>query len=293
MPSLIRLRTASRSSRESAASRPERSTIRLAATSSTVPPDVCAPGSVATASACRHDPVERARLCRVPRGKRRADQNGGVTRPAPAVAVPLVLVPALGLAQGGFSPDTWVWAGALAAWGAAIAVVLGDGGGAIARAWPWVCLTTGLLCWTLASTLWSAHAAQSVLDGRRTACYAAVLLALVTLARRGSTRALVLATHVAVTAVVVYALARYLLGPHRQREFEDYLLSEPLGYANAIGILAVLGILLGLGVAARATSKGRAAAMATVPPLAAALELSGSRASWPALGAGLGVALLL
>ena len=29
-------------------------------------------------------------------------------------AVPLVLVPALGVVQGGFSPDAWVWAGALA-----------------------------------------------------------------------------------------------------------------------------------------------------------------------------------
>jgi hypothetical protein len=217
-----------------------------------------------------------------------------VTRPAPAAAVPLVLVPALGLAQGGFSPDAWVWAGALAAWAAALAVVVSDDAGALRDAWPWLGCAGAFLGWTLASALWSAHTAQTVLDARRTLCYLAVLLALVALARRGAERALMLATHVAITFLVVYALARYLLGAHKPAEFEGYLLSAPFGYANAVGIVSVLGILLALGIGSRAeSSRGRAAAAATVPPAALALQLSGSHASWLALGVGLGVALLL
>jgi hypothetical protein len=217
-----------------------------------------------------------------------------VPRPAPAAAVPLVLVPALGLTQGGFLPDAWVWAGALAAWGAALAIVLSGDAGALRHAWPWLVGAGALLAWTILSALWSAHAAQTVLDARRTLCYTAVLLALLALTRRGAERALVLATHAAVTFLVVYALGRYLLGVHQQTEFEGYLLSEPLGYANAVGIVAVLGILLGLGIASRAGSaRGRAAAAATLPPMVLALELSDSHASWLALALGLGVALLL
>jgi hypothetical protein len=217
-----------------------------------------------------------------------------VTRPAPAVAVPLVLVPALGLSEGGFSPNAWVWAGALAAWAAALGVVVSDDAGALRQAWIWLAAVGALLAWTILSALWSAHAAQSVLDARRTLCYAAVVLALVVLARPGGDRALVVAAHAAITFVVVYALVRYLLGPHRALEFEGYLLAEPLGYANAVGIVSVLGVLLALGIGSRApTSGGRAAAAATVPLLALALELSGSHASWLALAAGAGVALLL
>jgi len=217
-----------------------------------------------------------------------------VTRPAPAAAVPLVLVPALGLSQGGFSPNAWVWAGALAAWAAALGVVLSDNAGALREAWSWLAAVGALLAWTIISATWSAHAAQSVLDARRTLCYAAVVLALVVLARPGGARAIVLATHLAVTFVVVYALVRYLLGPHHAQEFEGYLLADPLGYANAVGIVAVLGTLLALGVASRAaTLGGRAAAAATVPPLLLALQLSGSHASWLALAAGGAVALLL
>src|SRR5262249_14456570 len=137
-----------------------------------------------------------------------------VTRPAPAAAVPLVLVPALGLSQGGFSPNAWVWAGALAAWAAALGVVLSDDAGALGEAWSWLAAVGALLAWTIISATWSAHAAQSVLDARRTLCYAAVVLALVVLARPGGDRAIVLATHLAITFVVVYALVRYLLGPH-------------------------------------------------------------------------------
>jgi O-Antigen ligase len=217
-----------------------------------------------------------------------------VVRPAPAVAVPLVLVPALGLTQGGFSPDAWVWAGALAAWGAAVAIVVDDDAGALRRGWPWLAWAAALLGWTLASALWSAHVAQSLLDARRTLCYVAVVLALVTLARARGTAALVIATHVAITCLLVYALVRYLLGAHELAEFEGYTLADPLGYANAVGIVAVLGSLLGLGIAARAGSgTGRAAAAATIPPFALALVLTQSNASWLALGVGLGIALLL
>jgi hypothetical protein len=215
-------------------------------------------------------------------------------RSALVAAVPLVLVPALGLAQGGFSPDAWVWAGALAAWAAAVAVILSDDGGALRQARPWLLCMAALLAWTIASSIWSVDAAQSRLDARRTLCYAAVLLALVTLTRRGSHVPIVVAVHASIVFVIGYALLRYLLGAHNATEFEGYLLSEPLGYANAAGILAALGALLATGFAAHATSRRRrAAAAATMPLFVLAIELSSSDASWLALAIGTGAALLL
>jgi hypothetical protein len=173
-------------------------------------------------------------------------------------------------------------------------VVVGDDPGGLRRAWPWLALAGGLLAWTIASGLWSAHAAQSVLDARRTLCYAAVLLALVALMRPGAERAIAVATYVAIAFVVAYALGRYLLGGRVLTEFEGYLLSDPVGYANGIGILAALGMLLGVGLGSRAAKPlGRAAAAATIPMLALALELTSSRASWLALVIGLGAALVL
>jgi len=208
-------------------------------------------------------------------------------------AVPLVLVVALGADQGGFLPDSWVWAGVLLAWAGALGVVLG-GGAAIARAWPWAAAAVALLLWTFASALWSAHRAQSLLETRRTLVYAAAVLALIVLARRDATRVLVVATHVAISLLLAYALARYLLGARQLPEFEGAYLTRPLGYANAVGVLAALGILLGLGSAATAgSSLARAAAAATVPVLALALGLTGSRASWLALVAGGAVLLVL
>jgi hypothetical protein len=209
-------------------------------------------------------------------------------------AVPLALVPALGLTQGGFLPDAWVWSGALAAWACAVAVVVTADAGALRRAWPWALATGALLVWTILSALWSVHAAQSVLDARRTLVYAAVVLALLLLARHDAQRLLVPATHVAISALLLYALARYLFGARRYVEFEGLLLHQPLGYANAVGILAVLGLLLALGLtASTASSPRRAASAATIPVFTLALVLSQSTASMLALGAGLAVSALL
>jgi O-antigen ligase len=202
--------------------------------------------------------------------------------------VPLLLIPALGVVQGGFLPDTWVWSGALAAWAAALGLVLGEGAERLRRDWWWALAAALLLLWTLASRVWSAEPAQSVLEARRMVVYAAVVLALVVLARRNSARLLLAGAHVGIVVLVLYALARYLPGPRTFHEFEGYLLSEPLGYANAVGILSAMGALLSVGaVAASATRRTRAAAGATVPLLALALHLSGSRASWLALAVGL------
>ena len=209
-------------------------------------------------------------------------------------AVPLVLVPALGVVQGGYSPDAWVWSGALAAWACGLAVVLSTNAGALRRAWPWAAASGALLLWTLVSAIWSVHPAQSVLESRRTLLYAAVVLALLLLARPGAERLLVLATHAAITALLLYALARYLLGTRHYDEFEGFLLQQPLGYANAVGILSVLGLLLALGIVSGAPSvAARAGAAASVPALALALDFSDSTASVLALGVGLAALALL
>ena len=209
-------------------------------------------------------------------------------------AVPLILIPALGATQGGFQPDAWVWSGAIAAWASAIALVAATSPGALRRAWPWLAASGALLLWTLASLLWSAHAAQSLLEARRTLLYVAVVLALLLLARRGAPRLLVPATHLAISGLLVYALARYLLGARRLDPFELHDLNQPLGYANAVGVLAALGILLGLGLVTEATPAAlRIAAGATVPLLAGALVLTQSNASDLALGAGLAATALL
>lgn len=210
-----------------------------------------------------------------------------------AAAVPLVLVPALGAVQGGFQPDAWVWSGALAAWAAAVAPVASGEPGLVRTGWRWLAAVTGVLVWTALSASWSARPAQSILEARRAVLYAAVVLALLLLARRGSTRLLVLATYTGSAGLALYALFRYLLSARHRDPFELHTLNQPLGYANALGILAALAILLAIGIASTERGAVSVTAAATVPPLVLALTLTSSNGSWLALGAGLAASAVL
>ena len=212
----------------------------------------------------------------------------------PLALVPVVLVVPLGLDQGGFDPSAWVWAAAFAAWGGALSVTLGWDVASVRRARLWAALTGALLLWTTTSLLWSGRRTQTVLEARRTVVYVSVVLALALLARRGATRVLVGATQAAVTALVVYALFRYLLGHRHIDTFEGALLAQPLGYANAVGVLAAIGIALALGVAAVSEERRvRVVSAASVPVLVLALTLTQSRASWLALATGIVVTVVL
>ena len=211
-----------------------------------------------------------------------------VRRVHPLLLVVPALVAALALDQGGFDPSAWVWSGALAAWAAATAAVASREVRVSRAAWAWLASACSVLAWVALSWLWSDRRVQTVLEARRTAVYAAAVLALVVLVRRGRERHLLLLTHVAITSVVVDALARYLTGPRTFDTFEGTLLAQPLGYANALGALAAVGVVIGTGLVARAPAGAeRAVAAATIPLLATALPLTQSRGALVALAIGL------
>jgi hypothetical protein len=166
---------------------------------------------------------------------------------------------------------------------------------------PLEALTAGglacLAAWTLASATWSADSALSVRESERALLYLIGLVAVLVLAEgRRPVRALLAGVVAAIGAITSYALLHYLFpsGPRTPDVFEGYLLFEPIGYANALGILTVIGVLLGLGFVFHGATAGvRTGCAALLVPLVSALQLTSSRASWLALGAGLGVAIAL
>jgi hypothetical protein len=211
----------------------------------------------------------------------------------PLLLVPPALVVALALDQGGFDPSAWVWAGAVAAWAAATALIARRELRLSRHGWAWVASALTVLAWVALSWLWSDRRVQTVLEARRAAVYVGAVLALVVLVSRATVHRLLLATHVAVTVVVVYALARYLAESRGHDTFEGTLLAQPLGYANALAVLAAIGVVLGAGLGAVAGApRLRGATLATIPVDAAALALTHSRGAAVALGAGLVVTLL-
>lgn len=215
-------------------------------------------------------------------------------RARPLLLVPPALVVALGLDQGGFDPSAWVWAGALGAWAAAMAAVSLPALPASRRGWLWVAAGGALLAWTTASALWSDRRTQTFLEARRTTVYVALALALVAAAQRGSARRIAVLTHAAITGLVVYSLARYLFTSRPVDPFEGTLLAQPLGYANAVGVLAAIGTTLAVGLAvAHGRRLARAATAGSVPVLVAALALTHSRGSVLALAVGLGATTVL
>jgi hypothetical protein len=199
-----------------------------------------------------------------------------------AVAPVLIAAVAAALAfdQAGFFPHAWVWAAVLFFWGSIVALLLpGDVrvGRPCAAFLAALALLTG---WTLLSHIWSAVPGQALLEARRDLVYLGAAAAAVAGCSRMGARRLVGALLVSVEVVVAVALARYLTVPpsHRISGNQGALLSWPTGYANALAALAALAVPLGLAFAAHARGvAARSAAAAGVPPLVAALVLSGSR----------------
>jgi O-antigen ligase len=138
--------------------------------------------------------------------------------------------------------------------------------------------------WIAASALWSDDSRASISEAERAVLYLSGLLAALLVVRKETIGALLTGLVTAITGVAVISLAFYASRPGS--------LEGPVGYANALGILVVLGLLLLLALGARSTSwVERVASAAFAPVLVATLLLTESRGAWGALLAGLAVAL--
>jgi hypothetical protein len=195
----------------------------------------------------------------------------------------------VGAAKGGYYATSWGWTALLFFW--AIALVL------LFRAeleLGWLELVFGgaLLLfggWVWLSTVWSESVPQSFFEGERVLVYVAGALVVLLLAGRRSLSHLLGGLLTGITVLSAYGLATRLF-PNRLGFFDPiagYRLEAPIGYWNALGILAAIGVLLALGFAARGASLGaRALAACALAILLPTLYFTYSRGAWLALAIG-------
>jgi hypothetical protein len=223
--------------------------------------------------------------------------NGIRQRVAPAVPALVAFAPVVVLAgaQGGYFRTAWGWAAVPLLWTAASALVVRERvrlsraeglflGGLVAFA-----------AWTAASALWSAAPALSLVETERTLVYVGAGVALLVTARTRSSRVVLGALLAAICLIAVFSLATRLL-PDRVGVFDGtgvYRLAQPIGYWNGLAIFVAMGVLLGLGFAARArTIVARSTSAAALVLLVPTLYFTFGRGAWIALGVGLAAMLV-
>ena len=204
----------------------------------------------------------------------------------------VVAVVALAFADGGYRPADWGLALLLFVVVAVCALVVSD------PKWPgrleraFLAGLVAFTLWTALSTLWSTGAAAPVLEAERNLVYvAAVAGTLLVLQTDTSSAALTGGVLAGAAVVSLYGLGTRLFPGRLGGAYDPFggnQLAAPIGYSNALALLATIAILLSLGVAAHSRSAPiRSLAAAALVPLAATLYFTFSRGALVALAAGL------
>jgi hypothetical protein len=158
-------------------------------------------------------------------------------------------------------------------------------------------LMVALGAWTALSATWSISSAASIREVERMLVYVALALAVALVLRRGDGTGVLAGLLVGTVLVSSYALGTRLL-PDRLHTVPDPTannrLAEPLGYWNALGLLAVMGVLVAAGFAAHARRSLLAACAGTVLPVfVLTTYFTFSRGAWAALVAGVAATSVL
>ncbi len=205
----------------------------------------------------------------------------------PAV-LPFLLVGGAAFDNGGFDATTWGWLTLVPLVIVAVALLLNrvrrPGGLGVA----FLALLCAFTAWTFVSIAWSDDVSQSVLEGERLLVYLAAAAVFVLYERR-QVAGMLGGLLAAITLVGAWALYLRAFGGSGSYDVASVSadatrrLAAPLGYSNALGLLAAIGILLALGIATRFR---RPLAAAPVLVLVPALYFTYSRGAWLALVAG-------
>ena len=203
-------------------------------------------------------------------------RTSAALRAAAPAALALLAVGGLGAADGGYRPAAWGWATLAFLWAALAALLLRPRVELSRREAAAIVLLAALVAWTALSALWSWSVPLSLLDAHRSLLYLAGLAALLLVGTRASAGWLAGAVLLATAAVATANLAHRLRGTGPLAGEE----SLPIGYANGLGLLGAIGVVLGVGLAWGARRPAALAAAAAAVPAAAVLLLSGSRGAW-------------
>jgi O-antigen ligase len=196
------------------------------------------------------------------------------------------LIVVLSLADGGFFRWTWPWATlALAAAAAGVSLLRGGQKVALLEV-AFVVGLAALSAWQALSSEWSPDPERSLDDALRGTVYVAAGAAFLLLARAAGSRPVLAGVVAGAVATLAYGLVEYArggpVGPYQSD------VSQPLGYANAMGILAAIAVVLALGLLSEARAvTPRAALVCVVLVSIAALLLTQSRGAWLAGAIGL------
>ena len=204
-------------------------------------------------------------------------------------SVPIVL---LGFQDGGYHDGAWRLAGIALAAVAGLRLVLPPRP-ALGRAGILsVAALSGLAAWMLLSSGWGIDGTEAQREAERCAVYALWLLAVLSVVGPATSGALLTGVLGGIVLLAVAGLADRLLSPPAPDPYQGSLLIEPVGYANALGMLMALGVVLALGELHDPQRRLRRGALLGAAGLSAvALALTSSRGAWLAALAGLGVLL--
>lgn len=201
-----------------------------------------------------------------------------------AAALAFSSIVLLGVGDGGFYPDTWRWATLAFGAVAGIQLTLGRSPRPSRLGIASLAALVGLAAWMLLSDVWGVGGTDARREAERCFLYVAALGALLAVARRGTARALLAGLLGGITALALFALVQHALGDPGLDPYQGALLREPLGYANALGLLAAVGSVLALGLASELPGPiARSAALVAGGVCAVALALTSSRGAWLAL----------
>ncbi len=211
----------------------------------------------------------------------------------PLAVTAFAAVGTLGFANGGYFPVSWGWAGLGLLGLVALALVAGVPVELELLDRLFLVALAALAGWVALSLSWTGSVPRTVLENERMVVYLAGGTAGVVLLRRASGSMLIVGIWLALAVVSTYGLATRLF-PDRIGTVDPiatYRLSDPVGYWNAFGILAAMGALLALGLAARSVPIVRCLAAGTTVIFLLTLYFTYSRGGWIAFFLGLAVAI--
>jgi O-antigen ligase/polysaccharide polymerase Wzy-like membrane protein/tetratricopeptide repeat protein len=186
-------------------------------------------------------------------------------------------------AGGAYFPQSWGWSGLVFCGALALVLLLASSIALSRLELVFLGALAAFVAWVAVSAIWSESVTRTVLEIERDLVYVVAAVALLTLAPRFSTSAILGAVAVAAVVVCAWSLTT--------RESDGNRLIGPVGYWNALGLVCAIGTIVALGFAVEGNHRSIAAAACV--PFVATLYLTYSRGSLIALAAGLAVALAL